>query len=784
MLKYKALLFFFITFQPVYSQINTISGYVEDINTGERIIGAYVIDSISKSVTQTNNYGFYILKIIKGNVGVQATYIGLKSEMLYFSLVNDTMINIQMQPVRELQEVVIESSSYKHNVNTSLGLTTIPVKQLTSIPALGESDLLKSIQSQPGIKGGVEGSAGIFVRGGSSGENLYMLDDVPMYNVSHLYGFFSAFNSSAIKDIKLLKGCFPAQYGGRVSSVIDVRSLDGNNKSVGGELSLGFISSKFTLEGPLLSDKTTFMVSGRRSYFDLYSGALKNLNLLDEDFPGYYFYDFNARLTHTFSQKDKIFLSFYKGKDKIQNKDESTSINSNSEIFSDNNNETSGWGNLIGSLRWNHTFDNILFANTTIAYSSYDYFILNQYRSSRTDSALNETLDKNYSASYNSDVSDLILKVDFDYSISNNHKLLVGAGNTFHTFNPGKNIYSMSNKELNGKTDTSFTNNTLHASEPFFYLEDEIKVTQKLLFKAGLRLSGLISESKIKINAEPRLSANYAIFPRLVIKTGYSHMVQYIHLLSNSGVSMPTDIWVPALKGLQPLKSDQINAGIAYEWDNKVLISIELYRKWLDNTTNYRNGSSLLADLSPWYEKTTQGHGNAKGIEVSVEKQEGHLTGSINYTLSTASRKYADINNGQTYPFKYDRLHDFNISMNYQISKKWDVSALWIYGTGYPVTVPVEKYSPAINTNPAPAQILTCYYPSINNFRLPAYHRLDLSFHYKSHNRIGEQILSFDIFNAYNRKNPINMYFWNNYSFKYNYLLPIVPSVTYTLKFK
>jgi hypothetical protein len=563
-----------------------------------------------------------------------------------------------------------------------------------------------------------------------------------------------------------------------------VRSRDGNNKSVRGEISIGVISSKFTLDGPLHSDKTTFMVSGRRSYFDIYSGALKNLNLLDEDFPVYYFYDLNARLTHTFSQSDMIYLGFYKGKDKIQDKNENTLSNSSSKILSEIRNQTSGWGNLIGSFRWNHTFGNSIFANSTIAYSNYDYFIFDLYNSSHTDSSLIETLDKEYSARYSSDISDLIAKIDFDYPISNTHKLLVGAGNTFHTFNPGKNIYSMSNKELNEKTDTSFTNNTLHASEPFFYIEDKITITQKLIFNAGLRLSGLISESNTSINVEPRLSANYAISPSLVIKSGYSRMIQYIHLLSSSGVSLPTDIWLPALKGLKPLKSDQINAGIAYDWGDKIFISIELYRKWLTNTTNYRNGSSLLADQSPWYEKTIQGLGNTKGIEVSIEKQEGQLTGSINYTLSTASRKYADINNGQTFPFKYDRLHDFNISMNYQISKKWDVSALWIYGTGYPVTVPVEKYSPAINTNPAPAQILTCYYPSINNFRLPAYHRLDLSFHYKSQNRLGEQILSFDIFNAYNRKNPINMYFWNNYSFKYNYLLPIVPSVTYTLKFK
>jgi TonB-dependent Receptor Plug Domain/CarboxypepD_reg-like domain len=781
MYRLKTLLLFLITFQSIYSQRYTISGYIEDINTGERIIGAYVIDTINKSVTQTNNYGFYSLKIVNNKASLQATYLGLKSGVVQISLAHDTLINIQMQQVRELKEVIVSSSLYEQNENSPLGLTTISLKQLTSIPALGEPDLIKSIQSQPGIKGGIEGSAGIFVRGGGAGENLFMLDDVPIYNISHLYGFFSTFNSSAVKDIKLLKGCFPAQYGGRASSVVDVRSRDGNNKSIKGEISLGVISSQLSLEGPLFSDKTTFIISGRRSYFDLYSGILKKLSLLDKNFPGYYFYDLNVRITHTFSQNDKIFLSIYNGKDRIQNNNGANGINNNYEMFFSDINQTSGWGNFISSLRWNHTFGNSLFVNTTLAYTKYNYFTQDKYNNSTSDTALNKINDKSYSASYNSDVSDLIIKTDFEYSLSNNQKLSFGAGNTFHIFSPGKNIYSMYDPLLNEKLDTSYTNSIIHASEPFIYIEDEIKATQKLLINAGLRLSGLISESKASFNVEPRLSASYSILPQLVFKTGYSRMVQYIHLLSTSGLTVPTDLWVPALKGLQPLKSDQINAGIAFNWNKKALFSIEIYQKWLAKTTDYRNGASLLADFSPWYEKTTQGQGNAKGVEVSVEKQIGSFTGSINYTLSTTTRKYPDLNNGQTFPFMYDRLHDFNISVNFQISPKWDITALWLYGTGYPVTVPVEKYTPVLLST----SYTINYYPSLNNCRLPAYHRLDLGIHYKTHNRLGEHTISIDIFNAYDRQNPINVYYdYNNYSFIYTYLLPIIPSVTYTLKFK
>ncbi|MGD0343060.1 MAG: TonB-dependent receptor [Bacteroidales bacterium] len=524
------------------------------------------------------------------------------------------------------------------------------------------------------------------------------------------------------------------------------------------------------------------MVSGRRSYFDLYSGALKTLNLIDLNFPGYHFYDLNVRLCHAFSEKDKIFLSFYSGKDKILYENKNALAISTFETFSESTDETSGWGNTIGSLRWNHTFRN-LFVNSTIAISNYNYYILSNYNSIRRDTVYKDSFDENYSADYRSKISDLIIKTDFDYLISNNHKLTFGVGNTIHTYNPGSNIYSMKSLLLDIKIDTAYSNTILHNNEPYIYFEDEMKLNQKLLLTAGLRFSGSFQGKNIRINAEPRLSANYQISSQFVIKVGYSRMVQYLHLLSTSGLSMPTDIWVPALKGLQPLKSDQINSGISYHYENLPLISIEFYKKWLINTTDLRNGASLLSDLSPWYEKTTQGHGNAEGIEVVILKQEGRITGSINYTYAKADRNYSDLNNGKTFPFRYDRRHDLNISLNYQISKKWDISVLWWYGTGYPVTIPVEKYQPLLNLVTTVQHNLMYYYPSINNYRLPPYHRLDIALHYKITKKNTEQEISLDIFNVYNHKNPVYMYYLLNYSFEYVYLFPIIPSITYTIRF-
>jgi hypothetical protein len=767
-----------ITSGSLNSQTFSVSGYVEDLTNGERIIGAYVKDTMNKNIVQTNNFGFYNLKNLTGRVAIQSTFVGLKSEVLNLLLTRDTTINLQMKPGFELGEVIITSSFYKHNVNDPLGFVTIPIRQLISTPALGESDLLKSIQGQPGIKGGIEGSAGIFVRGGSLGENLFIWDDVPMYNVSHLYGFLSVFNSSIIKDVKLLKGSFPARYGGRTSSVLDVRNRDGDNQKVKGELSLGFISSKFVLEGPLINNKTTFIISGRRSYFDLYSGTLKNAGLLKQDFPGYYFFDLNARITHTFSPKDKIFISIYDGKDHILNKNESATEGGISRVLVEKLHETSGWGNLIASLRWNHTFGGSLFANTSIAYCSYDYFAKSRYNSILTDTITSTSTTKDYSSMYKSSVSDLILKTDFDYFISNNQKILFGAGNTFHNFNPGETTYSMIDQELNQKSDTSYSNGSVRGSEFYLYFEDELRPVQKMRINIGSRISGFASSQGGYFNLEPRFSFNYSLLPELVFKAGYARMVQYIHLLSTSGLTMPTDIWVPSLKGLKPLKSDQINAGISYDWKERILISIEFYRKWLVNTTDFKNGASLLTDFSPWYEKITQGYGDALGMEISVEKQLGNLTGSINYTLSASYRKYADLNNGKTYPFRYHRLHEANISLNYRISKKWDVSAFWSYGTGYPVTVPLEQYFPDLGI----VHSSVFYYPSINNYTLPAYHRLDLGIHYSTVNRLGEHLISIDIFNAYNRKNVINLHAYGPLITYYN-LLPIIPSITYTFKF-
>jgi hypothetical protein len=780
------ILFLLLISPALRSQNITISGYVEDIQSGERIIGAQVIDTINQKIVQTNNFGFFSYKTNKGEAAVKALYLGNFSNVQYLKLVGDTFINFKIKTVTEINEIVVTSDLYNRNANSPLGLVVIPVKQLASVPSLGEIDVLKAIQLQPGIIGGVEGSAGIFVRGGGAGENMFLIDDIPVYNVSHLYGFFSNFNNSAVKDIKLLKGCFPANYGGRVSSIVDVRTRDGNNQKMHGELSAGLISAKFMLEGPIFSSKTTYMISGRRSYLDFFANKLKNAGLMDKSFPKYYFYDINAKVVHTISRGNRLYFSIYNGKDHIQNKKESFEESSQMLKYQESNNETSGWGNLLTSLRWNHNFGSIIFSNTTVAYSTYDFFIERVF-SSKEEDLMNDTIiSKMFNSKYTSQIHDFITKTDFSFSLNNSNTIKAGIGNTYHIFKPGSHKYSMHNGYLNENADTSFINSDINANESYLFAEDELQLGSKTIINFGIYTSVFSTSDQHFINPQPRITGSYMVTDHLSLKGGYSKMVQYMHLLTSSGLSMPTDVWIPSSHDVKPLESDQVNVGVFNEWKSSFFLSIEMYYKWLYNPTDYKNGVSLN-DLQPWYEKTIQGKGKAKGLEISLEKQKGRITGNISYTLSKAERSYADVNNGRFFPFKYDRRHNLNIFGNYQLSAKWDISAAWIYGTGYPATIAVEKYLPALSIYNVDSDFggEVNYYPSRNNFNMPAYHRLDLSIHYKTKNRLGEHHFSLDIFNVYNRKNPVSMYY-SGYRYKkltYGSLLPMIPSVSYTIKF-
>ncbi len=778
--------YFLLLLQLSFSQEYSVSGYVEDSITGERIIGAYVIDSISKEITFTNDYGYFALNIGGEDMALRASYIGSSSDIISLTSRRDTMLILKLSVSKNIEEVVVLSNQYKNSVGSPLGQSIIPVKSLLAMPALGEPDLLKSIQNQPGIKGGVEGSSGIFVRGSGGGENLFMLDDVPIYNVNHLYGFFSTFNSSAIKHIKLLKGGFPARYGGRTASIIDVRSLDGNNASYSGEVSISLLSSRATIEGPVIKDKTTFLLSARRSYIDVFANPFKNINVISDGFPSYFFYDVNFKMAHTFNRKNRLYLSWFKSKDNMLTEEEYVESVTDVENFYENRTSNSGWDNMVSSLRWNHVFNSRFFSNTTIAHSRYNYFTVDQYESTEVNHQKNEAVSANYLSDYSSDIEDFIFKMDFDY-YWNSNVVKFGIGNIFHSLNPGTNAYHIRDEKINEASDTLFVNEQVDVHEPYSYVEFEWRTSQSLNLNAGLRQSGIVSQNHRSINFEPRFRINYNLLPNIAIKGGYSRMYQYLHLLTSYGLSMPSDLWVPAVKDLRPLSSDQVNAGVAYSFGEDFLLTAEVYYKWLYHTTDYRNGESMINNPAPWHTKVTQGSGIAKGLELLLEKQSGRLHGHINYTLSASNREYDALNNGHKFSFMYDRLHDLAVSVNYKISDKLNFSALWVYGTGYPVSLPVEKYLPAIGVYNMSSEYggEIAFYPSRNNSRLPQYHRLDLGLRYVKKKAKVEHHIGFDVFNAYNRKNPVFMYFggYRVKSLHYQSLLPIIPSVSYTYKF-
>jgi len=762
-----------------------IMGYVQDINTGERIVGANVIDSLSGLGCLTNNFGYYNLNIKNNTIKIYSTYLGQSSKVYHINIVTDTFIILKINATIELNEIVVASNNNDNRFKSNAGTISIPVKKILQMPSLGEPDLVKSLQNLPGIKGGVEGASGIFVRGGGAGENLFMLDDIPLYNISHFYGFFSTFNSSAIKNIKVIKSGFSPRYGGRASAVIDIRSLDGNQNAHNANISVGLISSQISLGGFLLSNKTTYQISGRRSYFDLITRPLYNLNLISNNLPNYFFHDFNLRLSHTFSRADKIYFGIFTATDFIKSQRNFKQINSPTSWFSENFIERSGWDNTIASIRWNHLFKNTLFVNSTVAYTTYYFYKNIKYNSSDVNQVLNTSFDKSYFTSYNSQIADIILKTDFDYVI-NKIYLRFGVGNTIHLINPGSSIYKSTDQLLNTKSDSVFNNTTITAHSLFAYAEFEIAL-KKLFINSGLRFGMFYAHSVKKYNPEPRIAVNYKLFNNVILKTGYARMVQYMHLLSSARVSMPTDLWIPSTNNTSPLTSDLFNLGFDINLPYAISVTTEVYYKISENIVEYKNGYSLMTDLLPWYAKITQGQGISKGIEIAVEKTWSSYEIAAFYTFAKSTRKFRLINNNNSYPFDYDRLHQLTLSTNITITKKWSFSALWTYGTGYPVSLATIKYLSALgiyNLNSEFGGELH-YYKSKNNFRMPDYHRLDIGLRYAVKKRTLTHSLNIDIFNAYNRKNPVYMQY-AGYRFKALKpvsLLPIIPSISYTLKF-
>ncbi|HZG26501.1 MAG TPA: TonB-dependent receptor, partial [Chitinophagaceae bacterium] len=745
--------------------------------SGETLIGATLSINGKSAGVNSNQYGYFSITLPAGTYNITCSFVGYRMQQVSVDLQKSQSLSFFLAPtVTTNEEVIVSSRRRDMNVKSAqMGKIDLTMNQIKSVPVLlGEVDILKTLQLLPGVRNAGEGTTGFYVRGGGPDQNLIILDDAVVYNSGHLFGFFSIFNGDAIKNLSLIKGGMPAQYGGRLSSVLDVTMKEGNMNKFQVDGGIGLIASRLSVQGPIKKDKASFIVSARRTYID---ALIKPFVKSSSQFygSGYYFYDLNTKVNYTFSEKDRLYLSGYFGRDVFDFKNSRRSFNANIP-----------WGNSTATLRWNHVFNRKLFTNTTLVYNDYKF----AFNASQND----------FNISLASGIKDLTAKMDFDYYPSPSHKVKFGGLYTRHRFTP--NV-------LSGNQDsTEFKPNNegiKYANESAIYLQDNWEITDKLQAQAGIRYSNFAQVgpytifqrdangnkldstrfnrgSRVKTYGgfEPRLTMRYSFNDESSVKASVTKNFQYIHLVSNSGSTLPTDLWVPSTYRVKPQVSWQYAAGYFRNFKNNTFeTSIEFYYKSMLNQIEYREG--YTPSLKDPEEEFIFGKGWSYGSELFINKTKGRFTGWLGYTLSWTWRQFPQLNDGARYPAKYDRRHDLSLVGMYELNPRWKLSGVFVYGTGNATTLPERFY--IINGT------LTQEFSKINQYRLASYHRIDLSAIYtpaKKQKRLKGNWV-FSIYNVYSRLNPYFIYYdqegspYNNtlkVSVKQVSLFPIIPSVT------
>jgi outer membrane receptor for ferrienterochelin and colicin len=782
-MKTTLLLAFVVLSICTHAQKFTISGSMKDQATGESLIGATLYDVKSGQGTITNTYGFYSITLPEDSVHLRVSYVGYSTQHIKFFLKRDTTLAIRFSAGATLQEVVIIGSKEERiQESTRMGTVDVPVSQIKALPAfLGEVDVLKVLQFLPGVSGGTEGSSGLYVRGGGPDQNLILLDGVPVYNASHLFGFFSVFNADAINKVELVKGGFPARYGGRLSSVVDISMKEGNSQKLKGEGSIGIIASRFTIEAPIIKDRTSFIVSGRRTYIDLITRPIMKKQTNGKNYGGYYFYDLNAKINHRINDKNRIYLSAYLGDDKayLRAKDSFTSAD-----YSSTTKDESGlqWGNITTAFRWNSIITKKLFSNVTVTYSRYRFLV---YANLEDEIVENGQHKKDFlHTEYNSGIRDHALKIDFDYIPTPNHYIKFGSQVIQHYFTPGVMAYRDTQQQ-----DTTLGAAKTFAKEFFIYVEDDFMISDKLKVNLGMHGSGFGVENKFYSSIQPRVAARYLLTHAISVKASYAQMAQFIHLLSNAGIGLPTDLWVPSTAKIAPEESYISSLGGVYSLNGNFEFSLEGYYKRMKNIIEYKDGANYLNIEGDWQDKVESGTGESYGAEFFIQKKTGRVSGWLGYTLSWTNRTFPTINEGRTFPYRYDRRHDIEIATSYQWKKNKEVAFTWVYGTGNAVTLPQSTYLGSSNThipsyNSEPS---VQYYNDRNSFRMRAYHRLDIGYTTTKETKWGERSWVIGVYNLYSRRNPFYMELTHdedgNKKFVQYSLFPIIPSISYRFKF-
>jgi hypothetical protein len=767
------------------AQRATINGYIKDQATGENLIGATVMHEATLSGTTANVHGFYSFTLRADTCTLIYSYVGYQPIRMSFRLHGDTTLNVNLAAANQLDEVVVEATRGEELEKlTKMGSVTLTAEQIKSLPAfLGEVDVLKIIQLMPGVKSS-EGSTGLYVRGGGPDQNLMLLDGVPVYNASHLFGFFSVFNADAINRVELIKGGFPARYGGRLSSVIDINMKDGNMKELHGEGSIGIIAAKLALEGPIIKDKTSFLVSGRRTYADILAWPFIKA-APDDVKAGYFFHDFNAKINHIFNQKNRIYLSTYWGDDKAYSRYRDEYRQPNGTVIQSEEEAGLKWGNFINALRWNHIVGPRLFSNLTATYSKYHFNIFSEYSEVITPPDTTSTREFGY-AEYNSGIRDWAAKLDFDFIPTPDHYIRFGGQAIRHLFSPGA-FATQSSTEL----DTTIGARKIYANEFSVYVEDDMRVGDLVKINAGIHASAFAVEGNLYHSVQPRLAARLMLGSELSMKASYAMMTQYIHLLTNAGLGLPTDLWVPSTAKVAPQQARQAALGFAKSYKSRYEFSLEGYYKTMESLIEYRDGASFINLDDDWQNNVvTGGQGRSYGTEVLLQKKTGSLTGWIGYTLSWAERQFDELNFGKWYYYKYDRRHDISVAMTHSWNKRLDFSAAWVFGTGNAITLPIASYPGPANEQPGdPYRYFTSidYFGQRNAFRMRSYHRLDLSISFVKEKKWGERKWTIAVYNTYNRQNPFYMDLGRtpqgDLAFYQYSLFPVIPSIAYSFKF-
>ncbi len=784
----------FCSFMPLVAQTKndnetnekfTISGYVYESTSEESLIGASVYNIETKQGTHSNIYGFYSLTLPQGMQNLQFSYLGFSSIDTTLALDQNLSLNIYLSEGMELEtvEIIADDNQPDFFMGSQMSNNKIDLASIKSLPALmGERDVLKIMQLMPGVQSGTEGSSGLYIRGGGPDQNLVLLDGVPVYNANHLFGFLSTFNGDAIKNVALTKGGYPARFGERLSSIIDIRMKDGNMEKYKGNVSLGLVSGKFSLEGPILKNKTSFIISTRRTWLDLLTTPIqkgaKNSDptTKDQSAISYHFYDLNLKIKHKFSDKNRLYLSFYGGDDEF--KDEWDRYYSKGQF-------NIGWGNKVAAIRWNQQLSSKLFGNTTLSYTKYNYQSINENSLIENTQTLSQQ-----SLETTSQIQDVSLKYDLDFVPSPTHYIRTGISFTNHRFTPTVNT-AFQQEGTDNPIIVSMGESALSVPSMSSYIEDDLILAKSWKMNIGARYAYFSPKNTKYTSLQPRLSLAYQINHLSSLKASISKMTQFVHLLTSPGLGLPTDLWVPSTPSIKP----EIAWQVAISYQRKLLqtfdVTIEGFAKQMNNLLEYKTGFSVFSDSESWEDKVTIGNGKSIGAELLFEKKAGKTTGWIGYTLSSTTRQFPDLNLGNEFPYKYDRRHDFSLTLMHKPNDRFDVGLVWIYGTGHAYSLGTQSY---LTSSAGPGNDeylggsgLVSYLPNKNNLRAPAYHRLDLSINIHKDVKMGKRTWSFGLYNAYNRLNPFLFFIESNEEGKLQLkklsILPIIPFFSYSIDF-